>query len=102
MGCRKSKERVEPGNSPRVDLAVVIWAAGRHLLCPEIGLGVGWALKASIKDELANGTFYEIPINIELPKIEISLAYDKKNINKTALKFVEFLIDELTVNNKIQ
>ena len=68
----------------------------------KIGLGVGWALKASIKDELANGTFYEIPINIELPKIEISLAYDKKNINKTALKFVEFLIDELTVNNKIQ
>ena len=68
----------------------------------KVGLGVGWALRESIKNELASGIFYEIPINIELPKIEISLAYDKKNINKTAMKFVEFLIEELSTKGQFK
>lgn len=60
------------------------------------GLGVGWALRKSITKELEEGIFYEIPIQLELPRMEVSLAYDKKYINKTALKFCEYLINELT------
>ena len=66
----------------------------------KVGLGVGWGLRDFIKSELESGILYEIPINIELPKIDISIAYDKKNINKTAQKFAEFLIEELSLQNK--
>ena len=31
---------------------------------------------------------------MSLPKIEFSLAYDKKTINKTALKFAECILKE--------
>ena len=65
-------------------------------------MGVGWALREYIKMELELGILYEIPINIELPKIEIGLAYDKNKINKTALKFAEFMIEELKTNNKFK
>lgn len=61
------------------------------------GLGVGWALRESIREELDNGTLYEIPIDIDMPNVEISLAHSTKDINKTALKFAEFLIEELTI-----
>lgn len=66
------------------------------------GLGVGWALREYIKMELELGVLYEIPINIELPKIEIGLAYSKKKINKTALKFAEFIIEELKTTDKFK
>jgi len=66
------------------------------------GLGVGWALRDCIKRELEEGILYEIPINVELPKVEISLAYDKKNINKSALRLAEFMVEELTANNDLE
>jgi len=59
------------------------------------GLGVGWTLKNYIQDELENETFYEIPTDIKLPKIEFGLAYDEKTITKSALAFANFLIHEL-------
>ena len=63
------------------------------------GIGVGWALKDCINEELSNGNLYEIPIDIELPKMEFSVAYDKNTINKTALEFAKYLINEVKKNN---
>ncbi len=62
------------------------------------GLGIGWTLKEYIRNDLINNTFYEIPTDFSLPKIEFGLAYDKKVITKSALKFAEFLINELDNN----
>ena len=59
------------------------------------GLGIGWALKNCIEKELEDGIFYEIPLDIEMPKIELGLAYNKKFISKTALTFVEFLLEQI-------
>lgn len=59
------------------------------------GIGVGWALKDCITEELSNGNLYEIPLDIELPKMEFSVAYDKNTINKTALEFAKHLINEV-------
>ena len=56
------------------------------------GLGIGWALKNCVEKELEEGIFYQIPLDIEMPKIELGLAYNKKFINKTARVFVEFLL----------
>lgn len=63
------------------------------------GLGIGWTLKEYIKNELENKIFYEIPTDINLPKIEFGLAYDKKVITKSALVFAEFLIGEFDFKN---
>lgn len=59
------------------------------------GLGIGWALKECVKPELDNCTLYELPLDIEMPKTDFSIAYDEKHINKTALTFANFLIKEL-------
>lgn len=61
------------------------------------GIGIGWSLKRCIENELANKIFYEIPIDVELPKMEFSIAYDESVINKTALVFAEYLIDEISM-----
>lgn len=58
------------------------------------GIGIGWALKKCIENELDNNELYEIPIEMALPKIEFSLAYDTKTINKTALEFAKYIIKE--------
>lgn len=58
-------------------------------------VGIGWTLKDCIREELEDGIFYEIPLEMEMPKIEFSLAYCEKYINKTALRFVNFLIEEI-------
>lgn len=59
------------------------------------GIGIGWALKACIKKELDNSEFYEIPINMELPKIDLGIAYNKDYINKTTSEFIKFLMDKI-------
>lgn len=59
------------------------------------GIGVGWALKDCISEELSNENLFEIPLDIELPKMEFSVAYDKNTINKTALEFTKYLINEV-------
>ena len=63
------------------------------------GIGVGWALKKCIQKELDNSELYEIPIDMDLPKMEFSIAYDKKTINKTALEFAKYLINEVKKSN---
>ena len=63
------------------------------------GLGIGWALKNCIKKELDEGIFYQIPLDIEMPKIGLGLAYNKKFINKTARAFVEFLLEQIKKDN---
>ena len=60
------------------------------------GVGVGWVLRNCVKSELENNELYEIPIKMDLPKIEFSLAYDKKTINKTALEFANFIISSVS------
>jgi len=65
------------------------------------GLGIGWTLKEYIKNELEDKTFYEIPTDVNLPKIEFGLAYDKRVITKSALAFADFLINELDDNNNV-
>ncbi len=63
------------------------------------GTGIGWTLKESIKEELENKTFYEIPVNLDLPKVEFSMAYNPKYINKASLEFVKYLLNETNKNN---
>ena len=58
-------------------------------------IGIGWALKDCIQREIENGIFYELPLEIELPKIEFSLAYSKKYINNTALNFIQFIVEQI-------
>ncbi len=55
------------------------------------GVGIGWALKDTIKEEIENGILLEIPTTIETPKMTFSIVYDKRLINKTALTFAMFL-----------
>ena len=54
-------------------------------------------LKENIKQELDNGELYIIPLDIDMPNVEFSLTYDKKYVNKTAKKFVEFILNEMNI-----
>lgn len=58
-------------------------------------VGIGWALKDCIRNELDSGIFYELPLEFEMPKIDFGLAYNDKSISKTALSFANFIIDEI-------
>lgn len=58
------------------------------------GLGICWGSKACIKNELEQHTLYEIPLDIECPKMKVSVCYDKKYINKTAQEFIKCLKKE--------
>ncbi len=62
------------------------------------GIGVGWTQRKCIQKELENNELYEIPVEVELPKIEFSIAYDKNTIGKTAIEFAKYIIEN--VNEK--
>lgn len=62
------------------------------------GIGVGWTQRKCIQKELENNELYEIPVEVELPKIEFSIAYDKNTIGKTAIEFSKYIIEN--VNEK--
>ena len=71
--------------------AFVIWGLAG---CIFIGLGIQSFFAKKQIGFWANAELYEIPVEMSLPKIEFSLAYDKKTINKTALKFAECILKE--------
>ena len=64
------------------------------------GIGVGWTQKNCIQKELENNELYEIPIEVELLKIEFSIAYDKSTIGKTAAEFAKYIIENVNENQR--
>lgn len=62
------------------------------------GIGVGWTQRKCIQKELESNELYEIPAEVELPKIEFSIAYDINTIGKTAIEFAKYIIEN--VNEK--
>lgn len=54
-------------------------------------MGIGWGLKKCVEEELENGTFYEIPIDFMNPTTKFSIAYNEKSLDRTTLKFLEYL-----------
>lgn len=57
------------------------------------GLGIGWGLKKCVEKELEDGTFYEIPLDFMNPTTKFSIAYNEKVLDKTTLRFLEYLRD---------
>ena len=94
-----SLDKILEKNHMILTSSIYLYSTEMMVSLVKAGLGIGWALKENIKQELDSGELYIIPINIELPKIEYSLVYDDKYINKTAKKFAEFLIEELKKDN---
>ena len=70
-----------------------IYATSLKVALAKEGLGICWGLKECIKKELEDKELYEIPLDIECPKMTISIAYDKRYINKTSLEFIKILKD---------
>lgn len=54
------------------------------------GMGIGWCLRKCIEKELENKEFYEIPVNLDLPKTTFSISYNSKMLNKTANTFLDY------------
>lgn len=90
----KSLESVFKRNNVILSSNIYLYTTEMTISLVKEGLGVGWTIKDCIREELENNILYEIPVKIDLPKIEFSIAYDKKTINKTALAFAECIIEE--------
>ncbi len=60
----------------------------------KIGVGCACVIKNFIKDELKDGTLWEIPLPIDIPKREVGFAY-KEHImpTKTLASFIQFCQD---------
>lgn len=54
-------------------------------------LGIGWGLRKCVEKELENKEFYEIPIDFVNPESKFSIAYNEKLLDRTTLKFLEYL-----------
>lgn len=57
--------------------------------------GIGWGPKACIKKELENGELYEIPLLTDIPTTKFSVTYNKKSLNDTSIKFLDFMKEKL-------
>ncbi len=89
-----SLEKVFKNHNLILSSNIYLYTTEMTISLAKAGIGVGWGLKNCIYNELENAELYEIPVEMSLPKIEFSLAYDKKTINKTALKFAECILKE--------
>lgn len=63
------------------------------------GLGIGWGLKKSIEEYINDGIFFEVPIDVDLPVMEFSMAYNLNHISNSTKKFVECLNKEFSNGN---
>ena len=54
-------------------------------------IGIAWGLKKCIEQELKEGILYEINVPFETPKTKFSIAYNPFFLNKTTIKFIDFL-----------
>ncbi len=70
-----------------------VYATELKVALAKEGLGICWGLRECIKKDLENKELYEIPIDIECPKMTISIAYDKNYISNTSLEFIKYLKD---------
>ena len=72
-----------------------IYATELKVALVKEGLGICWGSKDCIKKELENEELFEIPFDIECPSMSISIAYDKRYINKASLEFIKLLKNNL-------
>lgn len=68
-----------------------IYATELKVALVKEGVGICWGSKDCIKKELENEELFEIPFDIECPSMSISIAYDKRYINKASLEFIKLL-----------
>ena len=59
--------------------------------------GIGWGPEICIKDELNNKELHKISLKFDVPSTKFSITYNKKSLNETSIKFLEF-IKEKTKN----
>lgn len=85
-------EKVFKDNNMILSSNIYLYTTEMMISLVKEGVGIGWTLRDSIKEELKNGDLYEIPLDIDLPKFEYSVAYNTIFINNSAKKFIEFLL----------
>lgn len=59
------------------------------------GLGIGYFTKESVQKYIDSGRLYEIPVDVELPKIDICIAYVDNFLANAPKKFIEMLNSEI-------
>ena len=75
----------------KTDLRIYALQLTKELVKQE--LGIGWGLRKCVEKELEDGTFYEIPLDFMNPTTKFSIAYNEKVLDKTTLRFLEYLRD---------
>lgn len=59
------------------------------------GLGIGYFTKESVQKYIDSGRLYEIPVDVELPKTDICIAYVDNFLANALKKFIEMLNSEI-------
>lgn len=59
------------------------------------GLGIGYFTKESVQKYIDSGRLYEIPVDVELPKTDIFIAYVDNFLANAPKKFIEMLNSEI-------
>lgn len=59
------------------------------------GLGIGYFTKGSVQKYIDSGRLYEIPVDVELPKTDICIAYVDNFLANAPKKFIEMLNSEI-------
>lgn len=59
------------------------------------GLGIGYFTKESVQKYIDSGRLYEIPVDVELPKTDICIAYVDNFLANAPKKFIEMLNSEI-------
>lgn len=59
------------------------------------GLGIGYFTKESVQKYIDSGRLYEIPVDVELPKTDIYIAYVDNFLANAPKKFIEMLNSEI-------
>lgn len=55
----------------------------------KLGLGIAYVMRDAVKDELENGTLYEVKVPVELPRATINLIYMKDHLTKVDKQFIK-------------
>lgn len=98
---RKALDEVLKLNGTEIEPHIEVATTEMMLDLVKKGLGIGYFSKMAVSQEIANNQLYEIPINIELPKTQIGIAYIKNFLTSAPKEFVNMIKKEVEdIKNK--
>lgn len=90
---RKNLDKILHKNNIKLNISLMVDTTDLIISAVKNNMGIGYIIKNAVINEINNKEIYEIPINFELPRLELELVYSKEYVSIIAQEFIKKYIN---------